>query len=65
MEDFGMNGQQSVVGNAVKLVGEVVLPGASKIIDGNIISGLPTPPSPQSHSQPSAQSADSFPSAHD
>jgi len=40
MEDFGMNGQQSVVGNAVKLVGEVVLPGASKIIDGNIISGL-------------------------
>jgi len=40
MEDSDMNEQQNVVGNVVKLVGEAVLPGASKIIDGNILSGV-------------------------
>jgi hypothetical protein len=35
-----MDGQPNVVGNVVKLVGEAVLPGASKIIDGNILSGV-------------------------
>src|SRR4051794_19629857 len=41
---FAMNGQPNVqpnvLGNVVKLIGEVVLPGASKMIDGNILSGV-------------------------
>jgi len=35
-----MNGQSDVVSNGVKLVGEVVLPGASQMLDGQIGKGL-------------------------
>jgi len=35
-----MDGQSDVVGNGVKLVGEVILPGASQMLDGRIGSGL-------------------------
>jgi len=35
-----MNGQSDVVGNGMKLVGEVVMPGASQILDGQIGRGL-------------------------
>jgi len=35
-----MNGQSNVVENGVKLVGEVILPGASQMLDGKIGSGL-------------------------
>jgi len=35
-----MSDTQSVVGNGVKLVGEVVVPGASELLEGRIGSGL-------------------------
>ena len=35
-----MDGQSDILGNVVKLVGEAVIPGASKMIDGEIASGV-------------------------
>lgn len=35
-----MSDTQSVVGNGVKLVGEVVVPGASELLEGRVASGL-------------------------
>jgi hypothetical protein len=35
-----MSGTQSVLGNGLKLVGEVVVPGASELLEGRIGSGL-------------------------
>jgi hypothetical protein len=35
-----MSESQSVVGNGLKLVGEVVVPGASELLEGRIGSGL-------------------------